>query len=114
MKQYFNLSSKKKKKKKTACLGDIRSLFCPVKRGLTDRSSVRSRGTQNSCYNTGEAALQTFRGFSLRVDMGRCAWLWEVNEYKLDLCSSILFRGEGNGTPLHCSCLENPMDGGAW
>ena len=24
-----------------------------------------------------------------------------------------LFR-EGNGTPLQYSCLENPMDGGAW
>ena len=22
--------------------------------------------------------------------------------------------GEGNGSPLHYSCLENPMDGGAW
>ena len=22
--------------------------------------------------------------------------------------------GEGNGNPLHCSCLENPGDGGAW
>ena len=22
--------------------------------------------------------------------------------------------GEGNGKPLQCSCLENPMDGGAW
>ena len=22
--------------------------------------------------------------------------------------------GEGNGTPLQCSCLDNPMDGGAW
>ena len=21
---------------------------------------------------------------------------------------------EGNGTPLQCSCLDNPMDGGAW
>ena len=21
---------------------------------------------------------------------------------------------EGNGTPLQYSCLENPMDGGAW
>ena len=21
---------------------------------------------------------------------------------------------EGNGNPLHCSCLENPRDGGAW
>ena len=22
--------------------------------------------------------------------------------------------GEGNGNPLECSCLENPMDRGAW
>ena len=22
--------------------------------------------------------------------------------------------GEGNGSPLQCSCLENPRDGGAW
>ena len=26
----------------------------------------------------------------------------------------LLAFGEGNGTPLQCSCLENPMDGGAW
>ena len=25
-----------------------------------------------------------------------------------------LLFGEGNGTPLQYSCLENPMDGGAW
>ena len=24
------------------------------------------------------------------------------------------YFGEGNGTPLQYSCLENPMDGGAW
>jgi len=23
-------------------------------------------------------------------------------------------QGEGNGNPLQYSCLENPMDGGAW
>ena len=27
---------------------------------------------------------------------------------------SNLQSGEGNGTPLLYSCLENPMDGGAW
>ena len=26
----------------------------------------------------------------------------------------IVNSGEGNGTPLQYSCLENPMDGGAW
>ena len=24
------------------------------------------------------------------------------------------FPGEGNGNPLQCSCLEKPMDRGAW
>ena len=26
----------------------------------------------------------------------------------------IINSGEGNGAPLQYSCLENPMDGGAW
>ena len=26
----------------------------------------------------------------------------------------MLLTGEGNGKPLQYSCLENPMDGGAW
>ena len=25
-----------------------------------------------------------------------------------------MFNRESNGTPLQCSCLENPMDGGTW
>ena len=25
-----------------------------------------------------------------------------------------IYPGEGNGNPLHCSCLENPRDGRAW
>ena len=35
------------------------------------------------------------------------------------LCSCLFnlyaeYIGEGNGNPLQYSCLENPMDGGAW
>ena len=26
----------------------------------------------------------------------------------------LIYIGEGNGTPLQYSCLENPMDRGAW
>ena len=26
----------------------------------------------------------------------------------------VLYLGEGDGTPLQYSCLENSMDGGAW
>ena len=30
------------------------------------------------------------------------------------LKTGIFIETEGNGTPLQYSCLENPMDGGAW
>ena len=34
---------------------------------------------------------------------------------QLHICSSLwLNNAEGNGTLLQYSCLENPMDGGAW
>ena len=32
----------------------------------------------------------------------------------LFFCDCLMSLGEGNGTPLQDSCLENPMDGGAW
>ena len=36
-------------------------------------------------------------------------------QVQLEICKMLYlpFR-EGNGTPLQYSCLENPMDGGAW
>ena len=43
----------------------------------------------------------------------------ELNQGLLH-CRQILYQvladlhGEGNGIPLQYSCLENPMDGGAW
>ena len=42
---------------------------------------------------------------------------WKVRgEWKSVKIASVytLFIGEGNGTTLQYSCLENPMDGGAW
>ena len=33
-----------------------------------------------------------------------CVAFWGLN----------ILNGEGNGSPLQYSCLENPMDGGAW
>ena len=31
-----------------------------------------------------------------------------------NLGTTVLYHGEGNGTTLQYSCLENPMDRGAW
>ena len=36
------------------------------------------------------------------------------NHRATHLESIALDRGEGNGTPLQYSCLENPMDRGGW
>ena len=33
---------------------------------------------------------------------------------KFNLGTFSIEVGEGNGTPLQYSCLENPMNGGAW
>ena len=33
---------------------------------------------------------------------------------QLHFIFSLSCIGEGNGNPLHCSCLENPRDRGAW
>jgi len=44
----------------------------------------------------------------------------QIGEYTGDSTDKIEIRrkwtkdGKGTGTPLQYSCLENPMDGGAW
>ena len=41
---------------------------------------------------------------------GQCKQIEKILEWeRLEISS-----GEGNGTPLQHSCLESPMDGGAW
>ena len=53
----------------------------------------------------------------------RDLWPWEIIFHyivcSLDICVWVIWSifhhvGEGNGTPLQYSCLENCMDGGAW
>ena len=42
--------------------------------------------------------------------------LYHVSSFHIfyELIHRSLLTGEGNGTPLQYSCLENPMDQGAW
>ena len=48
---------------------------------------------------------------------------WDIQSHHLEylihwrsrvFMATSIRNGEGNGTPLQYSCLENPMDGGAW
>ena len=43
-----------------------------------------------------------------------CVYNPRILEPRGVLNQPIRFTGEGNGTPLQYSWLENPMDGGAW
>ena len=37
-----------------------------------------------------------------------------LHSFSKELPIGHIWLGEGNGTPLQYSCLENPMGGGAW
>ena len=68
--------------------------------------------------------LQTPSTTALLLSFSFIAKLQKSRLYLLFLLSPELFQAgfsetavllrEGNGTPLQYSCLENPMDGGAW
>ena len=50
-----------------------------------------------------------------RREHQRMRWLdGIINSVIMNLNNLREIMGEGSGTPLQYSCLENPMDGGAW
>ena len=55
-------------------------------------------------YDWGSAGMGLLGCWQCSLSLSGC-WCLYMLIYKL---------GEGNGTPLQYSCLENPMDGGAW
>ena len=48
----------------------------------------------------------TLDGIKQRLDLAE----EKISEFE----DMLVETGEGDGTPLQYSCLENPMDGGAW
>ena len=47
------------------------------------------------------------------ITLTRWTFVGKVMSLLFNMLSSLVIR-EGDGTPLQYSCLENPMDGGAW
>ena len=90
---------------------------------------------KNPSHSLGDYALPSFLPYLLtyvkphdcsqmfiaRLSSVGYHWLLKVQERRawaqaLSLSAFEFFKpgfGEGNGNPLHCSCLENPRDGGA-
>ena len=84
------------------------TLCDPMDYGLPGSSVHRilqARSTGVGCY----ALLQ---GIFPTQELNLCFlsllhWHWQVGFYQLAF-------GEGSGNPLQYSCLQNPMNGGAW
>ena len=54
--------------------------------------------------------FQNWRYLESEREVAQLCPILRMNNIKDQSCNI----GEGNGTPLQYSCLENPMDGGAW
>ena len=71
-----------------------------------------------STYNTGDLLMiqNTESQVRKRSLISHWGLIYLGEEYKgISIYQAVdSFMGEGNGTPLQCSHLENPMDGGAW
>ena len=64
-----------------------------VKNPLTNRGDLRAEGKGAQRFRRGKKGLRKKKCISHSLSTG---------------------FGEGNGTPLQYSCLENPMNKGAW
>ena len=74
-------------------------------------------GSQGECVNDGSLRWRTGKLHCKEEKKGSPCFLQPLQkpDQKGKCCwSSLWGRGEGNGNPLQYSCLENPMDGGAW
>ena len=77
-------------------------LLCP---SPTPRSCSKSCPSSQWCHPT--------FSFSV-VPFSSCLQSIVVIANLINIIPLSTIIGEGNGTPLQYSCLENPMDGGAW
>ena len=69
-----------------------------------DKTTLIKLRIERSFLNLWKKGIYTKTGLVLR-NWGKCSLLFRV------IYSAC---GEGDSTPLQYSCLENPMDGGAW
>ena len=50
----------------------------------------------------------------IKLKQIRMLTMFYLKHFFFFFCLLLIHKGEGNGNPLQYSCLENPMDGGAW
>ena len=67
--------------------------------------------TYESCVILGKSIICYYLGFPGGSEVKASAW--NVGD-RGSIPGSGRSPGEGNGNPLQYSCLENPVEGGAW
>ena len=84
---------------------------CSHKVGCLLLPSQKSTGALVGCQH-----LPPGKSHGQRSLVGCSPWACEESDTteRLPFHFSLSCIGEGNGNPLHCSCLENPRDRGAW
>ena len=83
--------------------------------------SLIAQGWMSIRISVPRACISSIQSSSgIRSWWPNCDHLWNEECFRKQLTSSMwggrwsFCGGEGNGTPLQYSCLENPTDGGAW
>ena len=94
-------------KKSTCNAGDTGSVF-----GLgRSPGEGNCKPLQCSCW---ENSMNGGAWWATVLVIAKRTWLCNWTHTYFSCTLSKRFLGEGNGTPLQYSCLENPMDGGTW
>ena len=90
------------------------SRLCMVLTGSSVRGDSPGKNTGVGCHDLLQGILPT-QGSNPGLPHCRCILYCLSHQGSLRIWEWVAYRfGEGNGTPLQYSCLENPMDGGAW
>ena len=95
------------------------SIF-PSIRVFSNESALRMRWPKYWSFSVSPSneysGLISFRmdWFDLFAVQGTLKSLLQHHSSKASILWRSAFFGEGNGTPLQYSCLENPMDGRTW
>ena len=82
--------------------------LCILRHGLK-KATCREGWINQSCYERISLLISCLVNFFHNISFMKQLGFFLTNWEYLRSCI-----GEGNGTPLQYSCLENPLDGGAW
>ena len=90
-------------------------LYGPALPSLHDYWKNHSFDYMDHCWQNDVFAFNMLPSFVMDFPGGSDGKVSVYNAGDLGLIPGLgRFPGEGNGNPLQYSCLENPMDGGAW